>query len=49
MKGLRVRKSRFDLLMAKLNQFVMVDSEGTQKMLDSIMVIVGKIRGLGGK
>ncbi|XP_066351155.1 uncharacterized protein [Miscanthus floridulus] len=45
----KVRQSKIDLLMEKLNQFVIMDGEGTQEMFDRLMAIVGKIRGLGGK
>ena len=41
-------KARIGLLMAKLNQFVILDGEGPQEMFDRLMVIVGKIRGYGG-
>ena len=34
--------------MAQLNRFVIKDGEGPQEMFDILMVIVGKIRGLGG-
>jgi hypothetical protein len=34
--------------MAELNRFTIFDGEGPQKMFDRLMVIVGKIRGLGG-
>ena len=44
----KLRKARIDLLMSKLNQFVILDGEGPQEMFDRLMVIVGKIRGLGG-
>ena len=37
-----VRKARIDLLMAKLNRFVILDVEGPQEMFDRLMVIVGK-------
>jgi predicted RNA binding protein with dsRBD fold (UPF0201 family) len=40
----KIRKERIELLMAKLNRFVMLNGEGSQEML----VIVGKIRGYGG-
>ena len=44
----KVRKARIDLLMARLNRFVILDEEGPQEMFDRLMVIVGKIRGYGG-
>jgi len=44
----KVRKARIDLLMAKLNRFVILDGEGTQEIFDRLMVIVRKIRGYGG-
>ena len=44
----KVKKSKIDLLMAQLNRFVIKDGEGPQEMFDRLMVIVGKIRGLGG-
>jgi hypothetical protein len=34
--------------MAQLKRFVIRDGEGPQEMFDKLMVIVGKIRGLGG-
>jgi hypothetical protein len=43
-----VRKVKIDLLMAKLNRFVIVDDEGPQEMFDRLMTLVGKIRGYGG-
>ena len=43
----KVRMARIDLLMAKLNQFVIMDGEGTQEMFDRLMTMVDKIRGYG--
>ena len=43
-----MRKARIELLMAKLNRFVILDGEGSQEMFDRLMVIVGKVRGYGG-
>ena len=43
----KVRKARIELLMAKLNRFVILEGEGPQEMFDRLMVIVGKIRGYG--
>jgi hypothetical protein len=43
-----VRKARIDLLMAKLNRFVILDEEGPQEMFDRLITIIGKIRGYGG-
>ena len=43
----KVRKSKIELLMAKLNRFVMREGEGPQEMFDRMMTIVNKIRGLG--
>ena len=43
----KVRKSRIDLLMSKLNRFVILDGEGPQDMFDRLMTMVGKIRGYG--
>jgi hypothetical protein len=43
----KVRKAKIDLLMAKLNRFVIVEGEGPQEMFDRLMVLVGKIRGYG--
>jgi hypothetical protein len=43
----KVRKARIDLMMAKLNQFVILDGEGPQEMFDRLMAMVGKIRGYG--
>ena len=42
-----MRKARIDLLMSKLNQFVILDGEGPQEMFDRLMTMVGKIRGYG--
>jgi hypothetical protein len=42
-----VRKARIDLLMAKLNRFVILDGKGPQEMFDRLMTMVGKIRGYG--
>ena len=44
----KVRKARIELLMAKLNRFVILDGEGPQEMFDRLMVIAGKIIGYGG-
>jgi len=44
----KVRRAKIDLLMAKLNRFVIVDDEGPQEMFDRLMALVGKIRGYGG-
>ncbi|XP_025822376.1 uncharacterized protein LOC112898224 [Panicum hallii] len=44
----KVKKSKIDLLMAQLNRFVIKKGEEPQEMFDRLMVIVGKIRGLGG-
>jgi hypothetical protein len=41
----KVRKARIDLLMSKLNWFVILDGEGPQEMFDRLMTMVGKIRG----
>ena len=43
----KVRKARIDLLMSKLNRFVILDGEGPQEMFDRLMTMVGKIRGYG--
>jgi hypothetical protein len=43
-----VKKSKINILMAKLNRITIFDGEGPQEMFDRLMVIVGKIRGLGG-
>ncbi|XP_066332304.1 uncharacterized protein [Miscanthus floridulus] len=43
----KVRKAKIDLLMAKLNRFVIIDGEGPQEMFDRLMTLVGKIRGYG--
>ena len=43
----KVRKAKIDLLMAKLNSFVIVDGKGPQEMFDRLMTLVGKIRGYG--
>jgi hypothetical protein len=42
-----VRKARIDLMLSKLNQFVILDGEEPQEMFDRLMTIVGKIRGYG--
>jgi hypothetical protein len=44
----KVKKSKINILMAELNRFTIFDGEGPQEMFDRFMVIVGKIRGLGG-
>jgi flagellar biosynthesis GTPase FlhF len=44
----KVKKSKINILMAELNRFTIFDGEGPQEMFDRLMVIVGKIRGLGG-
>jgi hypothetical protein len=44
----KVKKSKINILMAELNRFAIFDGEGPQEMFDRFMVIVGKIRGLGG-
>ena len=41
----KVRKARIDLLMSKLNRFVILDGERPQEMFDRLMTMVGKIRG----
>ena len=41
----KVRKARIELLMEKLNHFVILDGEGPQEMFDRLLMIVGKIRG----
>jgi hypothetical protein len=43
-----VRRAKIDLLIAKLNRFMIVDGEGPQEMFDRLMTLVGKIRGYGG-
>jgi hypothetical protein len=43
----KVRRAKIDLLMAKLNRFVIIDEEGSQEMFDRLMTLVGKIRGYG--
>jgi hypothetical protein len=43
----KVKKSKINILMAELNRFTIFDGEGPQEMY-RLMVIVGKIRGLGG-
>jgi len=43
----KVRRAKIDLMMAKLNRFVIVDGEGPQEMFDRLMTLVGKIRGYG--
>jgi CRISPR/Cas system CMR-associated protein Cmr1 (group 7 of RAMP superfamily) len=45
----KVRQSKIDILMAKLNRFVILENEGPQEIFDRLMVIVGKIRGLAGQ
>jgi hypothetical protein len=44
----KARRAKIDLLMAKLNRFVIIDEEGPQEMFDRLMVLVGKIRDCGG-
>ena len=43
----KVRKARIDLLISKLNRFVILDGEGPQEMFDRLMTMVDKIRGYG--
>jgi hypothetical protein len=43
----KVRKARIDLMMAKINRFMILDREGPQEIFDRLMTIVGKIRGYG--
>ena len=43
----KVRKARIDLLMSKLNWFVILDGEGPQEMFGRLTTMVGKIRGYG--
>ena len=43
----KVRKARIDLLMSKLNRFIILDGEGTQEMFNRLTTIVGKIKGYG--
>jgi hypothetical protein len=43
----KVRKTRIDLLMSKLNGFVILDEEGPQEIFDRLMTMMGKIRGYG--
>jgi hypothetical protein len=44
----KVKKSKINILMVELNRFTIFDGEGAQEMFDRLMVIVGKIQGLGG-
>jgi hypothetical protein len=44
----KVKKSKINILMVELNRLTIFDGEGPQEMFDRLMVIVGKIRGLGG-
>jgi hypothetical protein len=44
----KVKKSKVNILMAELNRFTIFDGEEPQELFDRLMVIVGKIRGLGG-
>jgi hypothetical protein len=44
----KVKKSKINILMAELNRFTIFDGEGPQEMFNRLMVIVGKIIGLGG-
>jgi hypothetical protein len=43
----KVRRAKIDLLMAKLNRFVIIDGEGPQEMFDRLMTLVGNIRCYG--
>jgi hypothetical protein len=43
----KVRKARIDLMMSKLDRFVILDGEGPQEMFDRLTTMVGKIRGYG--
>ena len=42
-----MRKARIDLLMLKLNRFIIFDGERPQEIFDRLMTMVGKIRGYG--
>ena len=42
----KVRKARIDLLMSKLNRFVILDGEGPQEMLDRLMTMVGRLEAM---
>ena len=41
----KVRKAGIELLMAKLNRFVIIDEEGPQEMFDRLMTMVGSVAG----
>jgi hypothetical protein len=43
----KVRMAKIDLLLAKLNGFVIANGEGPQEMFDRLMTLVGEIRGYG--
>jgi hypothetical protein len=36
----KVRRAKIDLLMAKLNRFVIIDGEGPQEMFDGLMTLM---------
>ena len=42
----KVRKARIDLLMSKLNWFVILDGEGPQEMFDRLMTIVARLEAM---
>jgi hypothetical protein len=44
----KVKKSKINISMVKLNRFTIFDGEGPQEMFDKLMVKVRKTRGLGG-
>ena len=42
----KVRKARIDLLMLKLNQFVILDGEGPQEMFDRLMTMMARLEAM---
>ena len=42
----KVRKARIDLLMSKLNRFVILDGEGPQEMFDRLMTMVERLEAM---
>jgi hypothetical protein len=42
----KVRKARIDLMMSKLNQFVILDGEGPQEMFDMLMTLWARLEAM---
>jgi len=42
----KVRRAKIDLLMVKLNRFMIIDGEGPQEMFDRLMTLVAKLEAM---